>query len=69
MIMRPALDGKGRDMIIHAHHAVNEMTMTLEQHAAAYWKDRGIEYYAHGQTDRENLYETWAEWAFRDLHG
>lgn len=42
-------------------------SLTLEQHAAAWWKSKGVDYYAHGQTDRENLYETWAEWAFSNL--
>lgn len=69
---RTARRGRG-DTMVKAKDVVDKVrattdSLTLEQHAAAWWKDKGVDYYAHGQTDRENLYETWAEWAFSNLH-
>lgn len=42
-------------------------SMTLEQHAAAWWKKRGEDYYAQDDARKAELYAQWCAWAFRDF--
>lgn len=46
---------------------MNPDRMTLEQHASAWWADRGVDYAACGPVAQCQLYLEWAEWAFREF--
>jgi hypothetical protein len=45
------------------------MKMTLADHAEAWWKEQGKEVPARNTEEWQQMYETWVEWAFSDLHG
>jgi len=44
------------------------MGMTLAEHAEAWWKEQGKEVPPRGTEEWQEMYETWVEWAFADLH-
>jgi hypothetical protein len=42
--------------------------MTLADHAEAWWQEQGKEVPVRNTDQWQQMYETWVEWAFSDLH-
>lgn len=43
-------------------------TMTLADHAEAWWREQGNTVPPRNTDEWQQMYETWVEWAFADLH-
>ena len=42
--------------------------LTLAEHAEAWWREQGKQVARRGTARWRKMYETWAKWAFANLH-